>query len=71
MPKGCSKRGWAMAGGLDATNIAAAVARFGPAVVDVSGGVADGEGLRKDHARVEAFIANAKAAPSPSPSPSP
>mmetsp|Transcript_1876 Transcript_1876/g.4256 ORF Transcript_1876/g.4256 Transcript_1876/m.4256 type:complete len:129 (-) Transcript_1876:98-484(-) len=61
-PKGCSRRGWIMAGGLDAGTVASAVRRFHPQVVDVSGGVCDASGLRKDPALVEAFIGNAKTA---------
>lgn len=62
VPKGCSRKGWVMAGGLTPENVGQAVMRFHPNIVDVSGGVADSSGLKKDPEKVEAFIANAKSA---------
>lgn len=45
-----------LSGGLDAANVADAVARVRPAAVDVSSGVEAGKGI-KDPARVAAFVA--------------
>jgi phosphoribosylanthranilate isomerase len=53
--------GLMLAGGLNPANVAAAVRRVRPFAVDVAGGV-EAEPGRKDHDRVRAFIANAKAA---------
>lgn len=45
-----------LAGGLDAANVAEAIARVGPDAVDVSSGVEGGPG-RKDPAKLAAFVA--------------
>jgi phosphoribosylanthranilate isomerase len=50
-----------LAGGLDPDNVAGAVARFGPDVVDVSSGVETSPG-RKDHELVRLFVRYARAA---------
>ncbi len=51
---------WLLAGGLDASNVAAALARTGAAGVDVSSGVERSPGM-KDPALIAAFVAAARA----------
>lgn len=50
-----------LAGGLDATNVSAAIAQVRPAAVDVSSGVEAAKGI-KDPARIRDFIAAVRAA---------
>ncbi|MDR0378579.1 MAG: phosphoribosylanthranilate isomerase [Candidatus Accumulibacter sp.] len=50
-----------LSGGLDAANVAEAIARVGPAAVDVSSGVEITRGI-KDVAKIRAFVAAARAA---------
>lgn len=45
-----------LSGGLNADNVAEAIARVRPAAVDVSSGVEAGKGI-KDHAKIAAFVA--------------
>uniref|UniRef100_A0A061RH16 phosphoribosylanthranilate isomerase n=1 Tax=Tetraselmis sp. GSL018 TaxID=582737 RepID=A0A061RH16_9CHLO len=57
-----SRKGWLLAGGLHPGNVEEAVNVARPDGVDVSSGVAGPDGLRKDSAKVEAFISSAKQA---------
>lgn len=50
-----------LAGGLDASNVGAAIAAVGPAAVDVSGGVEQAPG-RKDPLKIDQFVAAVRAA---------
>ena len=54
--------GTMLSGGLDAGNVAEALARTGLSAVDVSSGVESAPGL-KDAGRIEAFVAAVRAAP--------
>ncbi|MDP6968705.1 MAG: phosphoribosylanthranilate isomerase [Gammaproteobacteria bacterium] len=49
-----------LAGGLDASNIRAAITQVRPWAVDTSGGVESSKGI-KDHARIKAFMAEVRA----------
>ena len=64
VPRGSSRRGWALAGGLGPDNVAEAAALARPDLVDASSGVAGPDGVRKDPARVAAFVRNARGEPS-------
>lgn len=57
VPRGASRKGWLLAGGLTPDNVASALSAARPQGVDVASGVADAGGVRKDPARVTAFIA--------------
>jgi phosphoribosylanthranilate isomerase len=56
LPQGLSRRGWLLAGGLDPTNVAAALGAANPDGVDVASGVAGLDKINKDKNKVEAFI---------------
>lgn len=64
VPTSLSKRGWLLAGGLNPSNVAQAVAVARPTGVDVSSGVCGPDGLLKDHEKVTAFVRAAKQASS-------
>lgn len=53
-----SKRGWLLAGGLRPENVSEAVAALRPDGVDVSSGICGPDGLRKDPARISAFLSS-------------
>ena len=59
VPEGRS-RGWLLAGGLTAANVAVAISVLHPDMVDVSSGVTGADKLAKDHDLVQRFIRNAK-----------
>ena len=50
---------YVLAGGLDPSNVADAVARYGPWGVDASSGLESSPGV-KDHGRIRDFVKNAK-----------
>jgi phosphoribosylanthranilate isomerase len=53
--RGAARKGWLLAGGLTAENVAAALSAARPDGVDVASGVAGPDGVRKDPAKVAAF----------------
>ena len=55
-PTEASRCGWMLAGGLAPDNVAEAVRKLAPTVVDVSSGVAGPDGVVKDAARTHAFM---------------
>jgi len=56
-----TKKPWLLAGGLDATNVADALAQTGAPGVDVSSGVENAPGV-KDANKIAAFIAAVRGA---------
>ena len=59
-PHDHSSHGWLLAGGLNADNVADAVAALHPTAVDVSSGVTQSDGMTKSEQKVKAFIAAVK-----------
>ncbi len=55
-PKGIASRGWLLAGGLGVHNVAEAIQALQPTGVDVSSGVTDDSKLKKDAAKIDAFV---------------
>jgi len=51
---------WVLAGGLTVTNVAKAIQLLNPSMVDVARGVERADSIRKDHHKVQQFIAIAK-----------
>jgi len=60
-PKG-SRFGWLLAGGITDENVISAIQIAKPDGVDVSSGVCDASGLRKDPTKMSAYVKHAKAA---------
>ena len=56
VPRGCYRKGWVLAGGLHAGNVAEAIRAARPDVVDVASGVAGDDGVRKDGGKIRAFF---------------
>lgn len=56
VPKGCSRKGWMLAGGLGPDNVGVAVATLHPDGVDAATGVSDQGGVCKDESKVRAFV---------------
>lgn len=59
-PHDHTSHGWLLAGGLNADNVADAVAALHPTAVDVSSGVTQSDGMTKSKQKVKAFIAAVK-----------
>lgn len=57
-PKQVAQRGWFLAGGLGPYNVADAVQQLHPTGVDVSSGVTGPDKLRKDAAKIHAFVSS-------------
>lgn len=62
-PEGIASKGWLLAGGLGPHNVAEAVQVLAPTGVDVSSGVTDDSKLRKDPAKVHAFVSSVQQCP--------
>lgn len=61
-PRHVAQQGWFLAGGLEPHNVAEAVARLHPTGVDVSSGVTGPDKLKKDAAKVSAFLSAVQSA---------
>ena len=55
-PEGIASKGWLLAGGLGPHNVAEAIRALVPTGVDVSSGVTDDSKLKKDPAKIDAFV---------------
>ena len=62
-PEGIASKGWLLAGGLGPHNVAEAVQALAPTGVDVSSGVTDESKLKKDPAKVHAFVSSVQQCP--------
>ena len=62
VPKGCSRKGWILAGGLTPENCSEAVMVLRPNGVDVASGVCDESGVVKSKEKCDAFVFNVRAA---------
>lgn len=56
VPSLCTNKGWLLAGGLCPENVANAISTLRPNAVDVAGGIAGADGIRKDPLRIHAFM---------------
>lgn len=59
-PRGSSRRGWILAGGLNPSNVATAVSALRPNGVDVSSGVCANSARKKSHTAIRDFLAAAR-----------
>ena len=64
VPRGCSRKGWILAGGLTPENCSEAVMVLRPNGVDVASGVCDESGVKKSVEKCNAFVSNVKVAAS-------
>ena len=62
VPRGCSRKGWILAGGLTPENCSEAVMVLKPNGVDVASGVCDETGIVKSKEKCDAFVSNVRAA---------
>ena len=62
VPRGCSRKGWILAGGLTPENCSEAVMVLKPNGVDVASGVCDETGVVKSKEKCDAFVSNVRAA---------
>lgn len=56
VPRGCSRKGWLLAGGLGPDNVSEAIELLHPDGVDVATGVSDMAGVRKEEQKVTDFF---------------
>ena len=62
IPRGCSRKGWILAGGLNAENCSEAIMLLRPNGVDCASGVSDENGVLKDFEKCKAFVKNCEMA---------